>query len=512
MNLIQIQEHLKDLPTQAIMSYANGQNPQVPPYMALGEMNRRKTMEQRAAQAPSSSVKEQLESELAQQVALPGVGQGMNMRINPAGMPPPMPSAQPQMAPQMPKMPVPPMAPKMPPQQMSQPGSIPAGAPGMAAGGLAELPVRKDIFNYAPGGIVAFADEGLVPAAVSDEAVSSGGAAPSPDMVGTDQLPVGLANKILADRLAGKSNLPQPVSRDQARAEVLAAKPELAGIIDKLPGDTLTKLAAKLEEQNAAQRARFQEGEGRQGLAALSNALISAGEATRGRKGLGAAFGGFGKAYNTATAAQEERAAKQQAIERAQTIETMKLQSDIEQMQRAFAEGRIDEAMKLKEQINARQAKIEDMKGVTAKDVLTQSMTQQQRDEQMRHNKEMEKYQQMQAATAAQKAKFDREDRPTGEDKKLSRVMTALNADPQYKALLKRQAEFNPADAEFDAIQDVLDSIRNAAFKDAKLTAPTLRERLKPSIKPEEKGFFGKLFGESSPSTSKAVPFDQLPK
>ena len=512
MNLIQIQEHLKDLPTQAIMSYANGQNPQVPPYMALGEMNRRKAMEQRAAQAPTASVKEQLESELAQQVALPGVGQGMNMRINPAGMPPPMPSAQPQMAPQMPKMPVPPMAPKMPPQQMAQPGSIPAGAPGMAAGGLAELPVRKDIFNYAPGGIVAFADEGLVPAAVSDEAVSSGGAAPSPDMVGTDQLPVGLANKILADRLAGKSNLPQPVSRDQARAEVLAAKPELAGIIDKLPGQTLTALAAKLEEQNAAQRARFQEGEGRQGLAALSNALISAGEATRGRKGLGAAFGGFGKAYNTATAAQEERAAKQQAIERAQTIETMKLQSDIEQMQRAFAEGRIDEAMKLKEQINARQVKIEDMKGVTAKDVLTQSMTQQQRDEQMRHNKEMEKYQQMQAATAAQKAKFDREDRPTGEDKKLSRVMTALNADPQYKALLKRQAEFNPADPEFDAIQDVLDSIRNAAFTDAKLTAPTLRERLKPSIKPEEKGFFGKLFGESSPSTSKAVPFDQLPK
>ena len=39
MNLIQIQEHLKDMPTQAIMAYANGQNPQVPPYMALGEMN-----------------------------------------------------------------------------------------------------------------------------------------------------------------------------------------------------------------------------------------------------------------------------------------------------------------------------------------------------------------------------------------------------------------------------------------------------------------------------------------
>ena len=57
MNLIQIQEHLKDLPTQAIMAYANGQNPQVPPYMALGEMNSRKSMAQRAAHAPASSVK-----------------------------------------------------------------------------------------------------------------------------------------------------------------------------------------------------------------------------------------------------------------------------------------------------------------------------------------------------------------------------------------------------------------------------------------------------------------------
>jgi hypothetical protein len=474
MNLIQIQEHLKDLPTQAIMSYANGQNPQVPPYMALGEMNRRKTMEQRAAQAPSSSVKEQLESELAQQVALPGVGQGMNMRINPAGMPPPMPSAQPQMAPQMPKMPVPPMAPKMPPQQMAQPGSIPAGAPGMAAGGLAELPVRKDIFNYAPGGIVAFADEGLVPAAVSDEAVSSGGAAPSPDMVGTDQLPVGLANKILADRLAGKSNLPQPVSREHARAEVLAAKPELAGIIDKLPGQTLTALAAKLEEQNAAQRARFQEGEGRQGLAALSNALISAGEATRGRKGLGAAFGGFGKAYNTATAAQEERAAKQQAMERAQTIETMKLQSDIEQMQRAFAEGRIDEAMRLKEQVNARQAKIEELKGSGATEVLNQADKLKQREIQ-------------EAQRAAQEARYKGQEahegrmyeqtkrsadaaiaaRPTAEDKKINLAMLRAGNDKVIQALAQQAKEPGIPQDEYDSLIRKIEARERAIYQNA---------------------------------------------
>jgi len=513
MNLIQIQEHLKDLPTPAIMAYANGQNPQVPPYMALGEMNRRKAMEQRAAQAPDSSVKEKLESELSQQIALPGVGQGMNMRINPAGMPQPMPAVQPQMAPKMQPMALPPMAQKMPSQQMSQPGSIPAGAPGMAAGGLAELPVRKDIFNYAPGGIVAFADES------NEQLVLPPGESVSgtyTDEQTSDKLPVGLANKILTDRLQGNVNLAQPVSRDQVRAEVLAAKPELAAIIDKIPGDTLTKLASQLEQQNQAQRSKFQEGEGRQGLAALSQALIAAGEATRGQKGMGgigAAFGGFGKSYNAATAAQLERAAKQQALERAQTIETMKLQSDIEQMQRAFAEGRIDEAMKLKEQVNARQAKIEEIKGTTAKDVLTQESTQRQRAEQERHNKAVEKYQQQQQAIAAERAKYERENRPSKDEKTLLSVMGRLNADPQYKALLKRQTEFNPADPEFEAIQDVLDSIRNAAFTDAKLTAPTPRERLKSIPKPEDtRSFYEKIapefLGGKSAST---IGVPQLP-
>jgi murein L,D-transpeptidase YcbB/YkuD len=323
--------------------------------------------------------------------------------------------------------------------------------------------------------------------------------------------------------LAGKSDLPQPVSREQARAEVLAAKPELAGIIDKLPGQTLTALAAKLEEQNTAQRDRFQQSEGRQGLAALSNALISAGEATRGQKGsgFGAAFGGFGKAFNASTQATEERAAKQQALERAQTIETMKLQADIEQMKRAYGEGRIDEAMRLKEQINARQAKIEEMKGSGATEVLNQAdklATQadriKQRDEQARHNKEVERYQQTQANTAAQRAKFDREDRPTGEDKKLTKVMSILNSDPEVKSLLKRREGFNPGDPEFDAIQDVLDGIRDAAFKDAKLTPPTKRARLQAPPPPPKKGWFGDTINPvpSATPNSSAVPFSQLPK
>lgn len=46
MNLVQIQEDLKGLPMQAIMGYAEGSNPQVPPYVALAELNRRKQIQQ----------------------------------------------------------------------------------------------------------------------------------------------------------------------------------------------------------------------------------------------------------------------------------------------------------------------------------------------------------------------------------------------------------------------------------------------------------------------------------
>jgi hypothetical protein len=470
MNLIQIQEHLKDLPTQAIMAYANGQNPQVPPYMALGEMNRRKNMEQRAAQAPDSSVKEKIEGELAQQLALPGIGQGMNMRMNPEGMPQPMPAAQPQMAPQMPRMQNPPMARPAPPQQMSRPGSIPAGAPGMADGGLATLPIDSDMYNYAPGGIVAFANEDneqLVPAADS-EAVASGGAAPQ--SAGIDNLPVNLANEILMKRLRGESNLPEPVDRDKVKAEILAKRPELAAILNKLPGEALGKLATELESQNTAQRNRFKEGEGRQGLAALSNALIAAGEATRGQRGfggLGAALGGFGKSYNASTAEAEQRASRQQALERAQTIETMKLQSDIEQMQRAFAEGDIDKAMKLKEQINARQAKIEEMKGTSATEVLNQADKKAQRDAQAARYKAQEAHEQRMYEQTKRSTDATIAAKPTPEDKKIQLAMLRSGNDKVIQALAQQAKEPGISAEEYDSLIRKIEARERAIYKRA---------------------------------------------
>jgi len=131
MNLVQIQERLKDMPTQAIMSYANGMNPEVPPYLALGELNRRKQMEQRSAQAPTGTVKDNIEQQMST----------MQMQA----------AKQRQMAQQMAQqgaqaqMPVPPGVPE--PQMQAMPEDS----------GVATLPTGE--MNFGSGGIVAFANK-----------------------------------------------------------------------------------------------------------------------------------------------------------------------------------------------------------------------------------------------------------------------------------------------------------------------------------------------------------------
>jgi hypothetical protein len=147
MNLVQINERLKDLPESVIRQYANGMNPEVPSYLALGELQRREMAQKRmaatqgGAQGPQPSVKEQIE----QKAGLMALQQMQQQKM-----------AQ-QMA--QPRGPMP--APENVPQPQDQPET-----PMMAArGGLARIPVRSDMFEYAGGGIVAFASGGEVDSA-----------------------------------------------------------------------------------------------------------------------------------------------------------------------------------------------------------------------------------------------------------------------------------------------------------------------------------------------------------
>jgi hypothetical protein len=140
MNLVQINERLKDLPMQVVQQYANGMNPEVPPYLALGELQRRELSQkqmataQGAQQGPQPSIKEQVEQKA-------GLMQLQQMQ-------------QQQMAQQQaqPRGPMP--TPAGVPQPEDQPEAM------MASGGLARIPVRRDMFEYAGGGIVAFAEGG----------------------------------------------------------------------------------------------------------------------------------------------------------------------------------------------------------------------------------------------------------------------------------------------------------------------------------------------------------------
>lgn len=144
MNLVQINERLKDLPMQVVQQYANGMNPEVPPYLALGELQRREIAQKQMATAqggmsgPQPSIKEQVEQRaglmaaqgLQQQQMMQQMSQPRGPMPAPAGIP--QPEAQPEM---------------------------------MARGGLAAVPVRREMFDYADGGIVAFAGGGDVDAA-----------------------------------------------------------------------------------------------------------------------------------------------------------------------------------------------------------------------------------------------------------------------------------------------------------------------------------------------------------
>lgn len=136
MNLVQIQERLKDAPVQAIMQYANGGNPLVPPYLALAELKRRESINQSAQgqqamqQGQAPSVKEQVEraaglAALQQQMQQQGM-QNLMAQARPQGIP------------------------ENVPQPRRQPES--EGISGLPAGD----------FNFADGGIVAFAKGDLV--------------------------------------------------------------------------------------------------------------------------------------------------------------------------------------------------------------------------------------------------------------------------------------------------------------------------------------------------------------
>ena len=394
MNLVQIQERLKDMPTQAIMSYANGMNPEVPPYLALGELNRRKQMEQKSAQAPTGTVKDNIEQQMST----------MQMQA----------AKQRQMAQQMAQqgaqaqMPVPPGVPE--PQMQAMPEDS----------GVATLPTGE--MEFGSGGIVAFANaEGKqlvkedddIPlwarqtrrerlerqrkldesrdknmAAVANEGFTNPGMQNDPRLVGTTPPaetlgtipppapprpevrnipPGGIANAMPPQvtqqnaPVAPPAAPPQPQQAAPASPLLDMLKTRIAETTPTLPDYETERAAAavknpllamqqgkKIEEGIAGlrqgyskQQEAFDKAEQERARASLWQGLIEGGESTRGIRGRGlAALGtGAGKSFLTSMEGARSRELAQQELVTQRNFNLTKMENELESARIAEAKG-----------------------------------------------------------------------------------------------------------------------------------------------------------------------------
>lgn len=132
MNIIQIQDRLKGMPKSAIIDYVQNPTGEVPSFLALAELQRRKDADEKyqAMQEPPASVAEQIVAE-----NMP-MGQGLGGMATP---------------------------PATPETGMGTPQPQPEMTPDMAAqSGVGALPAGNVGQNYAGGGIIAFEEGGEV--------------------------------------------------------------------------------------------------------------------------------------------------------------------------------------------------------------------------------------------------------------------------------------------------------------------------------------------------------------
>jgi len=228
LNLIQVQSRLQDpltVTNQDLLKYANGGNPEVPSFLALIEMNRRKQIEDTTAQFQSANVPS-VKDQLAQSLISPTMTGGNRMiQVNPTDAPtgiinpthmsqPAQPTANPFGMPPQVNMTAPPPVPQPPPTQA-------------ARGGLMTLPVRHfNSSSYAGGGIVAFGDPELNPdedQIVKDRAeyiARHSGRPPADDTEAVKDLLTGRTKT--SGQTSGEDN--QPSSSDMTRLMVDQAK------------------------------------------------------------------------------------------------------------------------------------------------------------------------------------------------------------------------------------------------------------------------------------------------
>jgi hypothetical protein len=575
LNLIQVQSRLQDpltITNQDLLKYANGSNPEVPSFLALIEMNRRKQIEDTTAQFQSANVPS-VKDQLAQSLTSPTMtGSNQMMQVDPTNAPIGI------INPTRMSTPVQQTAPPMtlPPQvDMTAPPAAPVPA---AQGGLMSLPTKHfKASNYAGGGIIAFGNPALNPN--EDQVVSDREAEQAKLVAAAQQIPKyydpqttqqalaqsgqtlqdeGAAAAVAArnapptpSRLEGilaalpkQQDLgitkPQPLTPEQAFENIKKSQ-QLAGVSD----DPYAETKKRQDALEARQLAEYQRG-GIDRLLAQAEAFATADPA----KG----FGYAAAASSTASRALEK---EQNALRTQQENAGIEFQKAMAKEEDAKARGdatAINSAVEERKKAEVEYAKLIQQSNKIELDRTQLAITAehyQNSDEVNREkNKITEAYNNGQLTLQEAKNKIDalqaqssadyykgktaydakylkylmdkeaaaQEDRPTAEDKKISAADKFASADPSIRLIresVNSAVKNGQMDIDSDEFRNAMDRIQKLTVKyytDRGLPAPPAVEMPALPVKKKEpkKGLLESIFGSNVPP-SKTVPYDQLP-
>lgn len=337
MNLLQVQDQLKSLPSdprtmQALMAYANGANPAVPPYLALGELNRRKQLMEKAqmeqaSQPPQGTVKDQVE----QQAGIMALQQGQQQQAMQNAMR--MGAAAPQGI----------------PANIPQPQAQPVQA---ARGGLmALLAARANAKRMNSGGIVALAGGGT-----GEEENGDGEGTDDTegkiDLSGvnlTEALAANKADRAMVQQLiAQMQKAKDPETPMQFRERMIKEKPEQYGHLAEDPNKGVQERFDAFQQAQREELAKRREEAQSQkpGILQLLGQAAMESRGQQGRSALASILGGYSKLQSGADASAIEREQALRAEELKMQQGKMELVNKLQELKRARDEGDIEKEQK----------------------------------------------------------------------------------------------------------------------------------------------------------------------
>lgn len=479
-NLIEIQSTLQDptrVTTQDLMKYANGANPEVPSFLALIELNRRKQIEQTAQQfeQPQGTVKDQTINALMgrQQVNPAAAPQG----INPAAM---QRQVLPGQAPQ---------------------GVNPAAQPVQAAeGGLMTIPVNNmfKAKNYATGGIVAFARGGQP----EDRYVETPGGL----NVLESELPEEERRPAYPERARYKLGS-QEILGPRSQEEILAGLPAIAQMQGKRPGEMtpeqayqrekeIQKLAGVSEDPYADVKKRQAEIEARQAEARKGDAidrLLAQAEAfatADPTKGFGYQGAIASKASRTLEAEQRAIREKQDAL----NLDMARNMAKEEDARRRGDAGAVRSAMEQNkkdqheyDKLQMEFDKLNMSRYETAGKIRANELAETKlpidifgAETQRRSSESLADYHR-------RMADISEATKPTSEETMFNKIMARVNQDPEIKALGGRLKDMDPGSEEYAMIQQAMYNKLKTYFAGHPEMLPPQPEQMLPTT-PAKKG------------------------